>query len=54
MCEVVQLEAVELQEPAEERMDWKSDAPQQVRDKAHSLPLAALGACIGKKGRMVR
>ena len=24
-------------------MEWKSDAPQQVRDKAHSLPLDGLG-----------
>ena len=40
---VVQLEAIILQEPAEEQMDWKSDAPQQVRDKAHSLPLDGLG-----------
>ena len=25
--EVVQLEAVELQEPLEKRMDWKSESP---------------------------
>ena len=25
---VMQLEAIELQEPAEERMDWKSESPQ--------------------------
>ena len=35
----MQLEAIELQEPAEERMDWKSEAPQQERDEAYSLPL---------------
>ena len=34
----MQLEAVVLQEPAEERMDWKSKATQQVRDKAYPLP----------------
>ena len=28
----MQLEAVELQEPVEEWMDWKSESPQQVRD----------------------
>ena len=39
----MQLEAVVLQEPAEERMDWKSEASQQVRDKAYSLPLDGLG-----------
>ena len=39
----MQLEAVILQEPAEEWMDWKSEAPQQVRDKAYSLPLDGLG-----------
>ena len=39
----MQLEAIELQEPAEERMDWKSKSPQQVRDKAYSLPLDGLG-----------
>ena len=35
--EIVQLEAIVLQEPAEEWIDWKSGTPQQVRDKAHSL-----------------
>ena len=39
----MQLEAVILLEPAEERMDWKSEAPQQVRDKAYPLPLDGLG-----------
>ena len=41
--EIVQLEAIVLQEPVKEQMDWKSDAPQQLRDKAHSLPLDGLG-----------
>ena len=40
---IVQLEAIILQEPAKEWMDWKFDAPQQVRDKAYSLPLDGLG-----------
>ena len=43
------LEAVELQEPAEERMDWKSESPQQIRDKAYPLPLG----CIGKTLRLL-
>ena len=37
---VMQLEAVELQEPAEERMDWKSEPPQQIGDEAYPLSLA--------------
>ena len=37
--EVVELESVELQEPAEERMYWKSESPYQIGDKAYSLPL---------------
>ena len=39
----MQLEAIVLQEPVEERMDWKSDIPQEIRDKAYSLPLDGLG-----------
>ena len=39
----MQLEAIVLQEPAEERMDWKSEATQQVRDKSYSPPLDGLG-----------
>ena len=39
----MQLEAVILQEPVVEWMDWKSEAPQQIRDKASSLPLDGLG-----------
>ena len=44
--EVMQLEAVILQEPAEERMDWKSEAPQQVRDKAYSLSPGWVGETL--------
>ena len=44
--EVMQLEAVKLQEPAEERMDWKSKSPQQVRDKAYPLPLGWVGKTL--------
>ena len=36
--EVVQLETVELQEPAEEWVDWKPKLSQQIRDKAYPLP----------------
>ena len=39
----MQLEAVVLQEPTEEQMDWKFEAPQQVRDKAYPPPLDGLG-----------
>ena len=35
----MQLEAVELQEPVEERMDWKSEPSQQVGDEAYPLSL---------------
>ena len=41
--EVMQLETIVLQEPAEEGMDWKPDAPQQVGNKAHPFPLVGLG-----------
>ena len=36
--EVVELESVELQEPAEERMYRESESPYQIRDQAYSLP----------------
>ena len=36
---MVELESVELQEPAEERMYWKFESPYQIGDKAYSLPL---------------
>ena len=41
--EVMHLETVILQEPGEEWMDWESKAPQQVRDKAYSLPWMGWG-----------
>ena len=34
---VVQLEAVELQEPAKKRVDGKPDTPLQMRDEAYTL-----------------
>ena len=34
---VVRLEAVELQEPPEKRMNWKSKPSYQIRDKAYPL-----------------
>ena len=37
--EVMPLEAIELQVPAEEWMDWKSESPQQIRDEAYPLSL---------------
>lgn len=42
-CKVVQLEAIVLQKPSEEWMDWKSDASQQIGNKAYSSPLDGLG-----------
>ena len=42
----MQLEAVVLQEPVDERMDWKSEAPQQVRDKAYLLPPGEVGKTL--------
>ena len=36
---VVQLKAVELQEPPEKGMNWKSKSPQQIGDEAYPLPL---------------
>ena len=34
----MQLEAVKLQEPAEERMYWESESPYQIGDEAYPLP----------------
>ena len=39
----MQLKAIILQKPSEERVDWKSDASYQIRDEAHSLPPDGLG-----------
>ena len=35
---VMELESVELQEPAEKRMYRKSESPYQIRDEAYPLP----------------
>ena len=52
--EVMNLESVELQEPAEERMYRKSEPPYQIWDEAYPLPfvgtwgsLCLLPALIG-------
>ena len=37
-CEVMELESVELQKPAEERMYGKSEPPYQIGDEAYPLP----------------
>ena len=39
---VVQLEAVELQEPPEKRMNWKSEPSYQIRDKAYPLSFGGI------------
>ena len=44
--EVVQLEAVELQEPLEKRMNWKSEPSYQMRDKAYPLSLGGIGKAL--------
>ena len=46
---IVQLEAIELQKPVEERMDWKFEPPQQVGDEAHPLSLG----CVWKALRLL-
>ena len=43
---VVQLEAVELQEPPEKRMNWKSKASYQIRDKAYPLSFGGIGGAL--------
>ena len=43
---VVQLEAVELQEPSEKRMNWKSEPSYQMRDKAYPLSLGGIGKAL--------
>ena len=40
--EVVQLEAIELQEPPEKRMNWKSEPPYQIGDKAYPPPFVGI------------
>ena len=44
--EVVQLEAVELQEPPEKRMNWKSEPSYQIRDKAYPLSFGGAGDAL--------
>ena len=46
MCKVVQLEAIVLQKPPKERMDWKSDASQQIGNKAYSFPPGWVGELL--------
>ena len=43
---VVQLEAVELQEPPEKRMNWESEPSYQIRDKAYPLSLGGIGKAL--------
>ena len=43
---MVELESVEHQEPAEERMYWKSEPPYQIGDKAYSLPLIGVWSVL--------
>ena len=38
----MQLEAVELQEPPEKRMNWKSEPSYQIRDQAYPLSLGGI------------
>ena len=42
-CKVVKLESIELQEPPEKRMNWKSEPSYQIRDKAYPLSFGGLG-----------
>ena len=43
---VLQLEAVELQEPLEKRMNWKSEPSYQIRDKAYPLSFGGIGDAL--------
>ena len=43
---VMQLEAVELQEPPEKRMNWESEPSYQIKDKAYPLSLGAIGKAL--------
>ena len=45
-CEVVQLEAIELQKPSEKWMDWESEPYYQIRDKAHPLSFGGIGKAL--------
>ena len=44
--EVVQLEAIELQEPPEKRMNWKSEPSYQIRYKAYPLSFGGAGDAL--------
>ena len=44
--EVVPLEAIELQEPPEKRMNWKSEPSYQIRDKAYPLSFGGTGDAL--------
>ena len=44
--EVVKLESIELQEPLEKRMNWKSERSYQIRDKANPLSLGGIGKAL--------
>ena len=43
---MVQLEAIELQEPPEKRMYWKSESSYQIRDKAYPLSFGRVGDAL--------
>ena len=43
---MVQLEAIELQEPPEKRMYWKSESSYQIRDKAYPLSFGRIGDAL--------
>ena len=43
---VVQLEAIELQEPPEKRMNWKSEPSYQIRDMSHPLSFGGAGDAL--------
>ena len=43
---VVQLEAVELQERPEKRMNWKPEPSYQIRDKAYPLSHRGIGTAL--------
>ena len=51
---VVQLEAVELQEPPEKRMNWESKLSYQIRDKAYPLSLGGIGKALPAAYRGIR
>ena len=43
---MVELESVELQEPPEKRMYWKSESSYQIRDKAYPLSFGRIGDAL--------